>query len=394
LTNYSPNNPSLPYYKDGIPPILFNDLWSDSYKVIYMANAVVAGLGNNSKINVKIKNQLIGEAYFTRAFLNFNLINLFGDIPLVTNTNYSSNAILPRTAVSAVYLQIINDCKNADNLLGDNFIDNSDTTVTTERTRPNKWAAEALLARVYLYTNDYIDAETMATNVIGNSALFSLTTSLSDVFLANSTESIWQLQNNPSFTYVAEGNNFTISYGLSTYGESSSSTISPQLLSAFEPGDNRKTTWIGTYKDYSGNTYLFPNKYQKINYGKPITQYSSVLRLAEQFLIRAESRVQQGNTSGALADLNVIRNRAGLANYSGLTDKSSLITAILHERQVEFFTEYGQRWFDLKRTNQANTVMGIVTPLKGGVWSSYKQLWPIPQGDLSTDPKLTQNTGY
>ena len=395
LTSYAPGDPSISYYTNGLQPSLFNDIWYNSFQYIYSANAVIAGLKNPaSPIQPLIKNQLIGEAEFSRAFINFYMVNLFGDIPMPLTTDYKTNGIIGKTAKAQVYDQIIADCIDAAKLLNANFVDATDTTVTTERTRPTKWAADALLARVYLFKGDYVNAEGMASAVIGNTSLFSLNTQLNQVFLANSTESIWQLSYLSSQNYLTEGNNFAIRFGLTTYDtETTTSTISPQLLSAFEAGDNRKTTWIDTYAS-SGNTYYFPNKYQYLSYGGTVTQYSSVLRLAEQYLIRAEARAKQGNLSDAVNDLNIIRNRAGLANYSGAMDNSSIVNAVLHERQVELFTEWGLRWFDLKRSGQADAVMGVVCPVKGGVWATYKQLWPIMLSDINSDPNLTQNPGY
>jgi hypothetical protein len=119
-----------------------------------------------------------------------------------------------------------------------------------------------------------------------------------------------------------------------------------------------------------------------------------VFRLAEQYLIRAEARAQQGNVSGSQSDLNAIRTRAGLPNTTA-NDKASLLTAIQHERQVEMFTEWGHRWFDLKRTGTIDAVMSVIAPAKGGgAWNSNKALLPLPLGDLQADQNLTQNPGY
>jgi hypothetical protein len=141
-------------------------------------------------------------------------------------------------------------------------------------------------------------------------------------------------------------------------------------------------------------TYYYPYKYKVNTPGAPVTEYEMVLRLGEQYLIRAEAEANNSDTNDAVNDLNVIRKRAGLANYAGATDKSSLLTAILHERQVELFSEWGHRWLDLKRTSVVDVVMPIATPQKGGTWQSSKQLYPLPQADLQDDPNLVQNPGY
>jgi hypothetical protein len=121
-----------------------------------------------------------------------------------------------------------------------------------------------------------------------------------------------------------------------------------------------------------------------------------VLRLAEIYLTRAEARARQGNVAGAVADLNVIRVRAGLPGYSGLTDQNSLIGAIIHERQVELFAE-GDRWITLKRTQTINDVMGGPTGVcaaKGGSWTPDWALYPLPFNDVSRSGTLVQNPGY
>jgi hypothetical protein len=117
------------------------------------------------------------------------------------------------------------------------------------------------------------------------------------------------------------------------------------------------------------------------------------LRLGEQYLIRAEARVQQNDITGAISDLNLIRKRAGLPGTLA-NDKASLLAAIMHERQVEMFTEWGNRWLDLKRTKSVDTIMNIVAPAKNTTWNSNWQWYPIPVNDIIQDPNLVQNDGY
>lgn len=378
LIAYSPSY--LPYYSNALSPTNgASDLWSSPYKFINNANAVIEGLGNSTGVTINTKNELLGEAKFIRAFCNFYLVNLYGDIPLVTNTDYRVNAILARTPKADVYQLIINDLIDAQNLLANDF-----SFSNGERDQPNKWAATALLARVYLYMADWVNAEAHATAVINNST-YILVTDLNAVFLKNSSETIWQLQPEGSSINTSEGNIFIITT------TPSNASLSTQLYNSFESGDNRKVQWVSSYTSGS-DVYYYPYKY-KIQTGTPLDEYSTVLRLAEQYLIRAEARAEQNNITGAQADLNVIRNRAGLGNTTS-NDKPSLLSAILHERQVELFTEWGHRWLDLKRTGTIDAVMSVVTPQKGGTWSSYQQLYPIPQSEIATDPNLNQNSGY
>src|SRR5690606_34695087 len=120
-------------------------------------------------------------------------------------------------------------------------------------------------------------------------------------------------------------------------------------------------------------------------------EYSVVMRLAEQYLIRAEARAQQGNLAGpngAESDLDMVRNRAGLDDVVGM-GKNALLDAIMRERRVELFTEFGHRWLDLIRTGRADSVLATKPD-----WDAQDKLWPIPQRELDTNPNLTQNDGY
>ena len=149
-----------------------------------------------------------------------------------------------------------------------------------------------------------------------------------------------------------------------------------------------------TNTSYNGTTFYYPYKYKKgDDYSSnppPPTEYYIVFRLAEQYLIRAEARAQQGNIGGGQADINLIRNRSGLANTIA-SDKGNLLSAVEHERQIELFAEWGHRWLDLKRTNRADQVLGAI---KGASWQSTDKVYPIPQSQIQLNPFLTQNPGY
>jgi len=402
LTSYSTDGfTRLLYINSLSPAFAYGGSWSPAYNYIYQANSVIEGLAASNSIPAAIKKQLTGEALFLRSFWNLYLTSWYGDIPLVNSTDYKANNLLKRTPNQQVCRQIISDLKQAETLLNSEYVDQSDTAISTDRTRPNASAAEAVLARAYLYSKVYDSAEIEATNVINNS-MYTLEPNLNNVFLAGSQEAIWQLQTpQPNTMQAIDGNQFIL-LAAPDLGVTNCWTISPQLMSSFEPGDGRMTSWIGVYTDNTVTpavSYYYPFKYQvhdASNNPGGRTEYPVVLRLAEQYLIRAEARAMQNNSSGALSDLNAIRHRAGLGDYAGATDQASLVAAILHERQVELFTEWGHRWLDLVRTGNANTVMLVVAPQKGGTWSAdgHQQLLPIPQGELSLDYNLTQNPGY
>lgn len=371
----------------------FPNPWTDSYNYIFTCNSAINGLSRSSELTPAVKSQLLGEAKFLRAFNYFYLVNLFGDVPLALSTDYTVTATLPRSSKDVVYQQIVTDLKEAQAILNENYVDNSLIKTTSERVRPNKWAATALLARVYLYKGEYANAENAASEVISHNALYSLT-GLNDVFQMNSTEAIWQLQPVDNGFNTRDARLFVIpSTGLSNDWPV---YLSDQLLNKFESGDQRKTLWVNRFTDNTVTpavTYYYSYKYKASEFGQPVTEYAMVLRLAEQYLIRAEARAQQNKLSEAADDLYAIRQRAGLAKIMPGSQPETL-DAILHERQTELFTEWGHRWLDLKRLNKANEVISTVTQLKGGTWNTNWQLYPIPSDDLQKDRNLIQNPGY
>jgi len=168
-------------------------------------------------------------------------------------------------------------------------------------------------------------------------------------------------------------------------------------MNAFEPGDLRFSNWVGQDTVPTAGTtdtvfYYYPYKYKAVD-DTLITESLMVMRLAEQYLIRAEAKTRQADLTGAASDLNQLRTRAGLPPTAA-TSQSQLLAAIAHERQVELFTEFGDRWLDLKRTGALDAVMQMVEPHKGGVWNNYDSLLPIPASDIQLNPRLTQNPGY
>jgi hypothetical protein len=161
------------------------------------------------------------------------------------------------------------------------------------------------------------------------------------------------------------------------------------LINSFETGDARFTSWVGVVSDGIDNWY-YPNKY-KLNTPTGYTEECSILfRLAELYLIASEAHTQMGNLSEALDYLNTIRNRASLAPVSTM-NQNDILNAILQERRIEFFTEQGHRFFDLKRTGQADNELSLIKPN----WETTDMLLPIPASELILNPNLEpQNDGY
>ncbi|HEY8661299.1 MAG TPA: RagB/SusD family nutrient uptake outer membrane protein, partial [Hanamia sp.] len=348
--------------------------WNNAYTYIYQANAVLEGLNNSTTLTQSVKQQLEGEMLFTRALNYFYLVNLFNDVPLEKSTDYNVNSVMPRTASKKVYEQIIADLIVAKNLLNSSL-------PTSTNTRPNKWAATALLARVYLYQKDWANAEEQASEVI-NSEAYNLEPNLNNVFISTSQETIFQLMRPTSNT--SEGSAFIPA----STSAKPVFAVTNYLLNEFETGDNRKTSWLRS-NTVNGQSYYYPYKY-KVRSSTTVSEYYIVIRLAELYLIRAEAKAEQNNITGAQADINIIRNRAGLLNTAAST-VSDLLTAVANERQVELFAEWGHRWLDLKRMGTADEILSI---RKGPAWHASDTLYPIPFTQIQRNPFLTQNSGY
>jgi hypothetical protein len=400
LKLYNKSDKSLaPYFENEIPTI--ESTWANIYKIIFITNSAIEQLPAGHSLTPSIRNQLLGEAKFLRAFCYFYLVNIYGDVPMALSSDYKVNRMLPRTSSSIVYQQIVSDLKDAQNLLNINYLGNNGIDITNERIRPTKWAAAALLARVYLYEKNYNDAEIQANSVIDNSLSYDLV-DLNSVFLMNNKEAIWQLQpvgvpgNKTANT--REGQLFKLS-------SIQSSTfyivyLSDNLVKSFDIRDQRKVNWIDSVI-VNGTVYYFPNKYKIGLDDQPTKEYSTILRLGEQYLIRAEARIRQNKISDGISDLNRIRARATnslvpasdqLVPLSSNLSQEEALLALENERKFELFTEWGHRWLDLKRTNRIDPVLSS----EKVSWQTTDQLFPIPQNELDQDPNMRghQNPGY
>lgn len=353
-----------------------NNLWANLYQLVKNTNNTILGLEASTTLTPSVKDQLLGEAKFMRAYAYLYLVNLFGDVPLHLKSDLAvfDEASLPRTAVDEVYSQITADLLDAENKLATAY-------EGTFRARVNKHAASALLARVYLYRADYENAERYASKVL-QATDYSLPAPTAN-FTNDSKEIIFQLANINGFTTF--GANYVTSPSvIPAY------TVPDALYTDFENStqeDLRQTNWIAA-KTVSDKAYYAITKY-KVSSGTG-NEYHVVLRLAEQYLIRAEARAQRNDISGAKADIDAVRARAGLAGVGSGLSQAQMHAAIETERLHELFGEYGHRWFDLKRTNRATAVL---SPIKTS-WQPTDILFPIPNAQILINGNLTQNPGY
>ena len=217
-----------------------------------------------------------------------------------------------------------------------------------------------------------------------SSGEYTLNTDINQVFLKNSSETLWQFD-----AGIAGANTIDAQTYIFTSGPPPNSALSNEFINVFESGDTRFTNWIGAVSDGT-DTWYYPFKY-KLNTNTGVTQECSIIfRLAEIYLIAAEANAHLGNTSDALDQLNDIRERANLTPVI-FTDTMALLEAIYKERRIEFFTEMAHRFFDLKRTGSTDSELSLVKPN----WEPTDVLLPIPESELILNTNLNpQNDGY
>ena len=379
-------NTFLPFYENQLSPDLSNitTLYSSMYKTIYTSNTIIEGLEESTGVTPAVKAQLEGEAYFIRAFATFYLVNIFGPVPLQLTSDFRVTQLASRAPVDIIYKQIILDLKTAERLLIDSY-------PSPGRVRPNRSVAQALLARTYLYINDWENAEKYSTLIIDKKSTYNLV-GFDAVFLSNSQEAIWQLMP-VAGTNAPDGSTFIPTL---TAVPDVVSLRPDFVLNTFETSDKRLSSWVKSYT-LGSITYYYPFKY-KIKSASIASEYSTVFRLAELYLIRAEARINRDDIINGINDVNQIRLRP-LGNGSNANvlnilptnmSKVNALLAVEKERRNELFSEWGHRWFDLKRTSRADIVLGV----SKSFWQPTDKLYPIPTNELNRNLNIKQNEGY
>lgn len=357
-------------------------LWKAPFSEIYQVNDILAGITGNSNLSVSFVKQITGEMKVVRALCYFNMVNLFGGVPLVTTTDYSINARLPRATATAIYAQVLADLNDAVKKL-------PTTYPSSGQVRANFYTAQALLAKVHLYQGNWKAAYDEADSVITQGG-FRLETDLKNVFLDGSQEAIWQVPIQNQYQGTGEAMNF-IPY---SSNQTPNYVVTDSLLNQFESGDMRMSNWLGV-NIVNGKPVYYPAKYRDLRPTNPKTGYV-LLRLAEMYLIRAEAAAQLGNLSGALADVNTLRDRADLdPSTADETSQTAVLAAIRKERRTEMCFEFGSRWFDLNRTiTDTKYPANGQAPMVLAGWQPNFAIYPLPLLQLQLNNALNQNPGY
>lgn len=381
-----------------------SEMWHGSYLGISRANIVLAKVPPIS-MDTALKSRILGEARFLRAMNYFNLVRLFGDVPLITapiSANLTPEEIYPARAPQAkVYLQIIEDLLIASTKLPESYSNPND------KGRATRGAALGILSKVYLTLKQWENASNTALQVI-ESGKYSLHPDYAGNFKEankNGIESVFEVQ---FYRKVTTENSQMVISGLPSIPGLFAAGVeimlpTEDLLNSFDTNDYRlDVTFFDSYWQYTFDPHIW-KYWDQVAYKPSATSASGadfmVMRYSEVLLIYAEAlnEAMGGPTTEAYWAINKVRERARNGNPDALPDLSGLNQeqfrqAVMLERRHEFVSE-GQRWFDLVRTGK---LVESVKRAKGSQSNpaEFNNLFPIPQRELDINLNLTQNPGY
>ena len=382
------------------------ETWQMHYKTITIANIAIERIPGIS-MDATLRARLVNEAKFLRGLMYFDLVRMFGDVPLLTKEVEDLKPA--RTAASAVYDLIVSDLTGAEALPA-SYPDGNG------KGRATSGAAKAILAKVYLTKKEYDKAAAKALEVI-NSNQYQLWDDFADVFKLssrNGKEAIFSVEFGDgggaiSFWEVGQFNVRLLPRELSEEGVQNAQgwqIPTLHLYNSYEADDRRRAVTFVTEVHNANSTITQIRPYiQKYwdRVAEPTANGSfndfPVIRYADILLIYAEAANELGNSTAAHEYINKVRKRARfngttylnvLPDYVGLT-KDEFRAAVLKERRMEFVAE-GQRWFDLARTGTLQTLVPLAKP--GVVPQDKHYLFPIPQRERDLNENLSQNTGY
>lgn len=385
-------------------------IWASGYDGIEKANWIIAKVPA-ATMNETRKKQIIGEAYFLRAFYHWALTKNFGDVPIKTTPSYSeADAIVGKSPKAEVYKQIYADLDMA-------LEAGLPSYPIVDKGRPSKEVVNALYAKAALYNENWAKALEKAQAVI-TSGKYSLMPDVRDVYRydkedAARIENMWAYEVDP----ISPGRSHQLTglYGPPAsagpeYARTSFGSMFAYMsfYKSFSAEDKRRQLMDTNYVDKSGKIVpqrsitpittdgVLVKKYQDPVSTTNLIPNIPILRLADMYLIAAEAEARlNGASSLAYGYINTVRKRAGLAELPAGLSKDAFIEAVLQERAWEFFAE-GDRWYDLTRTGKFLTVIpkavNSVYPTRN-VQAKHKY-FPIPQDELNANPKLEQNPDW
>jgi len=404
-----------------------DNLWTYLYRGIARANAVITNVPNIPNMAETSQNQIIGEGYFLRALHYFNLVRLYGEVPLrLDNITEASQVPIAKSSLADIYAAIQSDLQKADELMSAQNI---------VQGRANKVAVQALLAKVYLQlasskssgspqydfvTNAdelYAQAKTYAGKVINEQNTFGFTNNLVDIWNTEiyktntGSEHIFdaavdrtgEIESNysklpnmflpadrrmviPYDPLVPTSSKINIGQGWGHFRTEAA------IYNSYADNDKRKTQLIvsqytgedgASYTlDITGNARPFTRKYiDPLRVGDKTSANSPIIRYSDILLVFAEAA---GPTPEGYAAINKVRERAGLGTLNPALDLQAFREAVVEERALELAFE-GQRLFDLRRTNSMDKVL---VQKYGKTITSGAYFFPVPQREIDTNPSM------
>ncbi len=388
---------------------LMNNTWMNYYIAINRANNIISKIATADVNVVKNKDRYLGEARFIRAIAYFDLVRIFGEVQLITGVISAEEALkTPRTAVATIYNDvIIKDLLDASAKLPLVY-------TGTEVGRATKGAAKAMLGKVYMTVKDFVKAEAVLQEITTAPYTYALLPNFNDLFdytkNEHHSEYIFDIEYEEGlgglgsvFTnYFMPNVTALLNYYNIKGGFNESLSPTTLFVNLWNPSDKRKDITVqccGSWKNPTTGVVTVFNSTTAQSYTmKYITPVSTgadsranwkVIRYADVLLLYAEALNENGKTAAALAPLNQVRARAGLAAYTGLT-QAQLRDNVATERRFELAFE-GHRWFDLVRTGKALAATASVG------MKDYMTVFPVPltQIKVMNNPAVfPQNPGY
>lgn len=420
------------------------DMFPQLYQTIFRANTILEEANDENLPNEGVRNEILGQAYFMRAFANWYLAAFWGNVPLVLTTPETQEDFFPTQATQAdIFNSVIADLTEAANRL-------PATWSANDLGRPTSGAALALRGKTHLYMGNYSGAAADLQAVV-SSGVYDLlpAAQYEENFTTsneNNVESVFELQFSPQDNFVwgsdvpltGSQSNFYIDYSPPTVSLDRSHYINPHILQVFEDNSDvvRRNATIAF--DYPGATgyggvpfledfapdieaaqvagvdALFTRKYAMLfagtraelpGFGQTVGVNWRLIRYSDVLLMLAEAENELDNSGNAISLINQVRQRAEIADLGAGLSKQEIFDAIVDERIMELTGE-GHRFLDLVRWGLADEVMGQGSTIAGGRHpkslageSAFftpgrdELLW-IPVPELNANPNLNQNPGY
>ncbi len=402
---------------------LLDGVFKDAYMGIDRCNTLISHVPGINMDTIT-RNQYVGEAYFLRALHYFNLVRLFGSVPIRTEPITSSNQVaVPKSSISDVYDVIISDLQKAEQLMTSNFIE----------CRANKIAAEGLLSKVYLTMAsskatgcpgyDFVsDANSYYSKAAAEAAKVLDPSQSTYTFWTGDLTAMWDIDNEVGNEFIfsigvdksgkAEGNYSKLSMNMVPYVNGAKISLGPSFnvtipdgwsqtqtnipfYNTFSSNDKRRDAWIvksvklsdGSIRTYPGElAYPFTLKYiDKTQTGEASGHYIPVLRYSDVALIYAEAAGP--SDSKAYSWVNKVRNRAGLPDLTTGLSTEAFRDSVLKERSFELCFEMN-RFYDLRRTHNIEAVLNGIYGKNIHNSDAYAYFYPIPQREIDNNPAL------